>query len=57
MFEITEAWKSAFPDVHADVLVIQYVPIPASHADEVILTFTHPWIIEKSYPGRLNQPL
>ena len=33
MFEVTEAWKSAFPDAHAGVLVMQNVINPASHAD------------------------
>ena len=32
-FEVTEAWKSAFPDAHAGVLVMQNVINPASHAD------------------------
>ena len=33
MFEVTEAWKSAFPDAHAGVLVMREVRNPASHAD------------------------
>jgi DNA/RNA-binding domain of Phe-tRNA-synthetase-like protein len=33
LFEVTEAWKSAFPDAHAGVLVMQAVHNPASHAD------------------------
>ena len=33
MFEVTEAWKSAFPDAHAGVLVMRAVRNPASHAD------------------------
>jgi DNA/RNA-binding domain of Phe-tRNA-synthetase-like protein len=32
LFEVTEAWKSAFPDAHAGVLVMQAVHNPASHA-------------------------
>jgi DNA/RNA-binding domain of Phe-tRNA-synthetase-like protein len=33
IFEVTEAWKSAFPDAHAGVLIMQAVHNPASHAD------------------------
>ena len=33
LFEVTEAWKSAFPDAHAGVLVMQAVHNPASHAE------------------------
>jgi DNA/RNA-binding domain of Phe-tRNA-synthetase-like protein len=33
MFEVTEAWKSAFPQAHAGVLVMKDVVNPASHAD------------------------
>ena len=33
MFEVTEAWKSDFPDAHAGVLVMREVRNPASHAD------------------------
>jgi len=33
LFEITQAWRSAFPDAHAGVLVMQNVINPASHAD------------------------
>jgi DNA/RNA-binding domain of Phe-tRNA-synthetase-like protein len=32
MFEVTEAWKSAFPGAHAGVLVMRDVLNPASHA-------------------------
>ena len=32
LFEVAEAWKSAFPDAHAGVLVMQGVHNPASHA-------------------------
>ena len=32
IFEITEAWKSAFPQAHAGVLVMKDVINPASHA-------------------------
>jgi DNA/RNA-binding domain of Phe-tRNA-synthetase-like protein len=32
MFEVTEAWKSAFPQAHAGVLVMKEVVNPASHA-------------------------
>jgi DNA/RNA-binding domain of Phe-tRNA-synthetase-like protein len=31
IFEVTEAWKLAFPDAHAGVLVMQAVHNPASH--------------------------
>ena len=31
LFEVAEAWKSAFPDAHAGVLVMQAVHNPASH--------------------------
>jgi DNA/RNA-binding domain of Phe-tRNA-synthetase-like protein len=31
MFEVTEAWKAAFPDAHAGVLVLRDVVNPASH--------------------------
>ena len=33
MFEVTEAWKSAFPGAHAGVLVMQNVINPASRAN------------------------
>ena len=33
IFEVTQAWKSAFPDAHAGVLVMREVCNPASHAD------------------------
>jgi DNA/RNA-binding domain of Phe-tRNA-synthetase-like protein len=32
MFEVTEAWKAAFPGAHAGVLVMKEVINPASHA-------------------------
>jgi DNA/RNA-binding domain of Phe-tRNA-synthetase-like protein len=32
MFEVTEAWKTAFPGAHAGVLVMKNVVNPASHA-------------------------
>ena len=32
MFEVTEAWKSAFPNAHAGVLVMRNVVNPSSHA-------------------------
>jgi DNA/RNA-binding domain of Phe-tRNA-synthetase-like protein len=32
MFEVTDAWKSAFPRAHAGVLVMKDVVNPASHA-------------------------
>jgi DNA/RNA-binding domain of Phe-tRNA-synthetase-like protein len=32
MFEVTEAWKSAFPGAHVGVLVIRNVINPSSHA-------------------------
>jgi DNA/RNA-binding domain of Phe-tRNA-synthetase-like protein len=32
MFEVTEAWRSAFPAAHAGVLVMKNVVNPASHA-------------------------
>ena len=32
MFEVTEAWKTAFPGAHAGVLIIKNVLNPASHA-------------------------
>ena len=32
MFEVTEAWKFAFPGAHAGVLVMKNVANPASHA-------------------------
>lgn len=32
MFEVTEAWKTAFPGAHAGVVVMQNVVNPASHA-------------------------
>ena len=32
IFEVTEAWKSAFPDAHAGVLVMKNGINPASHA-------------------------
>jgi DNA/RNA-binding domain of Phe-tRNA-synthetase-like protein len=32
IFEVTEAWKSAFPQAHAGVLVMKDVVNPASHA-------------------------
>ena len=32
IFEVTEAWKSAFPEAHAGVLIMQAVHNPASHA-------------------------
>jgi DNA/RNA-binding domain of Phe-tRNA-synthetase-like protein len=32
LFEVTDAWKSAFPEAHAGVLVMQAVQNPASHA-------------------------
>ena len=32
IFEITESWKSAFPQAHAGVLVMQDVVNPASHS-------------------------
>ena len=31
MFEVTEAWKSAFPGAHAGVLIMKNVVNPASH--------------------------
>jgi DNA/RNA-binding domain of Phe-tRNA-synthetase-like protein len=33
LFEVTEAWKTAFPDAHAGVLVMQAVHNPASNTD------------------------
>ena len=33
LFEVTDAWKSAFPGAHAGVLVMRNVLNPASHAD------------------------
>lgn len=33
MFELTSAWKSAFPDAHAGVLVMRDVNNPAHHPD------------------------
>jgi len=33
MFEITSAWKSAFPEAHAGVLVMRDVVNPAHHAE------------------------
>jgi DNA/RNA-binding domain of Phe-tRNA-synthetase-like protein len=33
LFEVTEAWRSAFPDAHAGVLAMQAVHNPASHAE------------------------
>ncbi|MGD0877133.1 MAG: hypothetical protein ABSA01_03170 [Anaerolineales bacterium] len=33
LFEVTEAWRSAFPDAHAGVLVMQAVHNPASNTD------------------------
>ena len=32
-FEVTRAWKAAFPDAHVGVLVMQAVHNPASHAE------------------------
>ena len=32
IFEVTDAWKSAFPEAHAGVLVMKDVDNPASHA-------------------------
>lgn len=32
MFEVTSAWKSAYPDAHAGVLVMRAVSNPAQHA-------------------------
>jgi DNA/RNA-binding domain of Phe-tRNA-synthetase-like protein len=32
IFEVTEAWKSAFPEAHAGVLAMKNVVNPASHA-------------------------
>jgi DNA/RNA-binding domain of Phe-tRNA-synthetase-like protein len=32
LFEVTEAWRSAFPEAHAGVLVMKGVVNPASHA-------------------------
>ena len=32
MFEVSKAWKAAFPGAHAGVLVIKDVLNPASHA-------------------------
>jgi DNA/RNA-binding domain of Phe-tRNA-synthetase-like protein len=32
MFEVTDAWKAAFPDAHAGVLAFRDVVNPASHA-------------------------
>ena len=33
LFEVTQAWKSAFPGAHAGVLVMRAVNNPASHAE------------------------
>jgi DNA/RNA-binding domain of Phe-tRNA-synthetase-like protein len=33
LFEVTRAWKAAFPGAHAGVLVMQNATNPASHAD------------------------
>ena len=33
LFEVTEAWKSAFPEAHAGVLVMRAVHNPAGNAD------------------------
>jgi DNA/RNA-binding domain of Phe-tRNA-synthetase-like protein len=33
LFEVTEAWKTTFPDAHAGVLVMQAVHNPASNTD------------------------
>jgi len=33
LFEVTQAWRSAFPDAHAGVLVMQNVLNPVSHTD------------------------
>ncbi len=33
MFEVTSAWKSAFPEAHAGVLVMRNVVNPAHHAE------------------------
>ena len=33
MFEVTTAWKSAFPGAHAGVLVIKDVSNPAQHPE------------------------
>ncbi len=33
MFNVTEAWKAAYPDAHAGILVMQSVDNPSTHSE------------------------